>query len=168
MRTPESEDVADAAIRAEIANLEAQIAKGRAKYAEEANATQAARNAQINAIYAKETSIKLDILDTNNELEKFNVHLEIKGRDLVIAKKNIEASESLIAEIKKEIEEYKSIIAEKEKAAAAIHEELENIKMVNFQDYFDTAEYKTLLAALNKAKSKRIQNTKNVLKRSAA
>jgi chromosome segregation ATPase len=87
MRTPASEDEADAAIRAEIANLEAQIAEGKAKYAEEANAAQTARNVKINAIYVRETSLKLEITEAKEEIATNIRALKVKRENLEYTKK---------------------------------------------------------------------------------
>jgi len=69
IKTPASNDEADAAIRTEIANIEAQMAEGRAKHAEKENATQTAYNAQINDVHTRVGALKLDGLEKKHEAD---------------------------------------------------------------------------------------------------
>jgi len=84
VKTPASNDEADAAIRAEIANLEAKIAEGRAKYAEKITASQSGANARlmdvhtrINALKDDAAEIKHEIVDRRRSLDGMRHDLEM-------------------------------------------------------------------------------------------
>jgi len=82
IKTPASNDEADAAIRAQIANIEAQIAEGRAKHAEHTNTLQSGANALINDVHARINALKLDAIEVRHEADDRRRKLNGMKQDL--------------------------------------------------------------------------------------
>jgi DNA repair exonuclease SbcCD ATPase subunit len=82
IKAPASNDEADATVRAQIANIEARIAEGRAKHSEQAAAAQVGPNAQKNEILDRVNALRLEATGYRHELDDRRRVLEGMKRDL--------------------------------------------------------------------------------------
>jgi len=82
IKAPASNNEADSAIRAQIADIDARISEARAKYAQRANDAVAAYNSQVNDIHTRVSSLKLDLVEVNQEKRQKLNNLENMYQDL--------------------------------------------------------------------------------------